>query len=158
MIAVSYGSIYVAQVAMGASDSQTVKAFVEAESYDGPSIIIAYSHCIAQGIDMRTGFDQQKAAVASGAWPLYRFDPRLAAQGTNPLQLDSKAPSISFEEYAYKENRFKMLTKTDPDKAKELVQLAQKDVASHWHVLEQMAAMTYGSTASESPSGDAPKA
>ncbi len=144
MIAMSYGTIYVAQVAMGFNDAQTVKAFVEAESYDGPSIIVAYSHCIAQGINMKHGFDQQKAAVASGAWPLYRFDPRLAEQGKNPLQLDSKDPSISFEEYAYKENRFKMLTQTDPDKARELVQLAQKDVKSRWHVLQQMAAMTYG--------------
>ncbi len=96
LIAMSYGTVYVAQVAMGATDAQTVRAFVEAESYDGPSLIIAYSHCIAHGINMRTGFDQQKAAVACGAWPLYRYDPRLAEQGKNPLQLDSKAPTIPF--------------------------------------------------------------
>ena len=143
MIAMSYGTIYVAQIAMGSNDAQTVKAFAEAESYDGPSLIIAYSHCIAQGINMRTAFDQQKAAVASGAWPLYRFDPRLAEQGKNPLQLDSKDPSISFEDYAYKENRFKMLTQTDPEAAKVLVKLAQKDFASKWRLLKQMAAMDY---------------
>jgi pyruvate-ferredoxin/flavodoxin oxidoreductase len=141
MIAMSYGTIYVAQVAMGASDAQCVRAFAEAESYPGPSIIIAYSHCIAHGIDMTTGFERQKAAVASGAWPLYRYDPRLAEQGKNPLQLDSKEPTISFEEYAYAETRYKMLTKSDPAAAKRLVGLAQKDVTTRWHLYQQMAAM-----------------
>jgi pyruvate-ferredoxin/flavodoxin oxidoreductase len=144
MIAMSYGTIYVAQISMGASDAQAVKAFVEAESYPGASLIIAYSHCIAHGINMRTAFEQDKAIVASGAWPLYRFDPRLADEGKNPLQLDSKEPTISFEDYAYKENRFKMLTQTDPEAAKMLMQQAQKDVKAKWNVLKQMAAMTYG--------------
>jgi pyruvate-ferredoxin/flavodoxin oxidoreductase len=143
MIAVSYGNIYVAQIAMGANDNQAVKAFAEAESYHGPSLIIAYSTCIAQGINMRTAFDQQKAAVNSGAWPLYRFDPRLADQGKNPLQVDSKDPSISFEEYAYKENRWKMLTQFKPEEAKRLAVLAQKDINDHWRLIKQMAAMTY---------------
>jgi pyruvate-ferredoxin/flavodoxin oxidoreductase len=149
MIACSYGSIYVAQVAMGYSDAQAVKAFVEAESYDGPSLIIAYSHCIAHGIDMTTGFDQQKKAVNSGFWPLYRFDPRLAATGKNPLQLDSKEPSISIEEYFYSENRYKMLTKSNPAEAKRLLALAQQDATSRWHVIRQMAAMQYGQQPAE---------
>ncbi|HAU38296.1 MAG TPA: pyruvate:ferredoxin (flavodoxin) oxidoreductase, partial [Phycisphaerales bacterium] len=144
MIAMSYGNIYVAQVAMGSSDAQTVRAFIEAESYDGPSLLIAYSHCIAHGIDMTTGFDQQKAAVASGAWPLYRFDPRLAEQGKNPLQLDSKEPSISFTDYAYQETRFKMLTKANPEAAKALAEQAQKNVVSKWHLIRQMAEIRYG--------------
>ena len=143
-IAMSYGTIYVAQIALGANDNQVVKAFVEAESYVGPSLIIAYAHCIAHGINMRTGLEQEKAAVLSGAWPLYRFDPRLAEQGKNPLQLDSKDPSISYEEYAYKENRFKMLTQTDPEAAKLLLAQAQKDIKSRWNVLKQQATMTYG--------------
>ena len=140
-IAISYGTIYVAQVAMGASDAQTVRAFVEAESYDGPSLIIAYSHCINHGINMRTGFEQQKAAVACGAWPLYRYDPRLAEQGTNPLQLDCKEPTIPFSQYAYSEIRYKMLTKSDPAGAKRLIDLAQKDTTTRWHLYQQMAAM-----------------
>ena len=140
MIAMSYGTIYVAQVALGASDVQCVRAFAEAESYPGPSIIIAYSQCIAHGIDMTTGFERQKAAVASGAWPLYRYDPRLTEEGKNPLQLDSKEPTISFEEYAYAETRYKMLTKSDPAAAKKLAGLAQKDVTTRWHLYQQMAA------------------
>ena len=144
MIAMTYGSIYVAQVALGESDMQTVRAFVEAESYPGPSLIIAYSHCIAHGINMTKGFSQQqKSAVQSGAWILYRFDPRLADEGKNPLQLDSKAPTIPFEEYAYKETRFKMLAASDPAAAKRLAKLAQHDVSTRWHLYEQMAAMDY---------------
>jgi len=143
MIAMTYGNIYVAQVALGANDSQTVRAFVEAESYHGPSLVLAYSHCIAHGINMRTGFAQQKAAVASGFWPLYRFDPRLAEQGKNPLQLDSKAPSQPLQDYAYNETRYTMLTKSKPDAAKRLMELAQHDVTSRWHMYEQMAKMTY---------------
>jgi len=149
MIAMTYGNIYVAQVAMGASDVQTVKAFNEAGSYNGPSLIIAYSHCIAHGINMTKGFEQQKAAVACGAWPLYRFDPRLAEQGKNPLQLDSKEPSIPFLDYAYKETRFKMLAAFKPDQAKALAEKAAADVTSKWHLLRQMAAMQYGQAAQE---------
>ena len=143
LIAMTYGTIYVAQVAMGASDAHAVKAFVEAESYPGPSLILAYSHCIAHGVDMRTGFEQQKAAVACGAWPLYRYDPRLPAQGRNPLQLDSKAPTMSFQEYAYKETRFKMLTQSDPEAAKMLVAQAQEDIRARWRLYEHLAAMDY---------------
>ena len=143
MIATTYGNIYVAQVAMGASDSQTVKAFIEAESYDGPSLIIAYSHCINQGINMRTGFDQQQLAVDSAAWVLYRYDPRRADQGLNPLQLDSKAPKIPFVDYAYNETRFKMLTQSDPEAAARLLELAQQDVRKRWRLYEQMATLDY---------------
>ncbi|HUU60250.1 MAG TPA: pyruvate:ferredoxin (flavodoxin) oxidoreductase, partial [Phycisphaerae bacterium] len=121
-----------------------VKAFVEADSYAGPSLLIAYSHCIAHGINMTKGFEQQKAAVASGFWPLYRYDPRLAEQGKNPLQLDSKEPTISIEEYAYNETRYKMLTKSNPEEAKRLIQLAQKDATDRWRLYRQMAAMQYG--------------
>ncbi|NLW86925.1 MAG: pyruvate:ferredoxin (flavodoxin) oxidoreductase [Planctomycetes bacterium] len=143
MIAMSYGNIYVAQVSLGANDNQAVKAFAEAESYDGPSLIIAYSHCIAQGINMQTAYDQQKAAVASGAWVLYRFDPRLAGQGKNPLQLDSKEPSLALKDYAYRENRFKMLSATNPEAAKELMEAAQAEVQARWRLYQNMAAMDY---------------
>jgi pyruvate-ferredoxin/flavodoxin oxidoreductase len=139
MIAMTYGNIYVAQVALGANDSQCVKAFVEAESYPGPSLVIAYAHCIAHGINMTKGFEQQKAAVASGFWPLYRHDPRRADEGDNPLTLDSKEPSISIEDYAYNEIRYKMLTKSKPEEAKRLIELAQEDVTSRWHLYERMA-------------------
>jgi pyruvate-ferredoxin/flavodoxin oxidoreductase len=143
MIAMTYGNIYVAQVAMGASDRQTVQAFVEAESYDGPSLVIAYSHCIAHGIDMRTGMEQQQRAVDSGAWVLYRYDPRRADQGLNPLQLDSKAPKIPLRDYAYNETRFKMLTQSHPDEAERLLKLAQDDVNGRWQMYQQMASLDY---------------
>jgi pyruvate-ferredoxin/flavodoxin oxidoreductase len=141
LMTMSYGTVYVAQVAMGASDVQTVRAFVEAESYDGPSLLIAYSHCINHGINMTTGFDQQKAAVSCGAWPLYRYDPRLAQEGKNPLQLDSKEPTTAFRDYAYNEIRFKMLTKSDPQAAKRLMELAEKDAFTRWHFYQQLASM-----------------
>jgi pyruvate-ferredoxin/flavodoxin oxidoreductase len=143
MIAITYGNIYVAQVAMGASDAQTVKAFIEAESYDGPSLIIAYSHCINQGINMRAGFDQQDLAVSSGAWILYRYDPRRADQGLNPLQLDSKAPKIPVVDYAYNETRFKMLTQSDPEGAARLLKLFQDDINKRWRMYAHMATMDY---------------
>jgi pyruvate-ferredoxin/flavodoxin oxidoreductase len=139
----TYGNIYVAQVAMGASDRQTVKAFVEAESYPGPSLIIAYSHCIAHGINMLQGFDQQQLAVDSGAWIMYRYDPRRAEQGLNPLQLDSKAPKIPLKEYAYNETRFKMLTQSKPEEAERLLVLAQRDVEERWRMYEQLASLDY---------------
>ena len=144
MIAMTYGNIYVATVAMGANDAQTVKAFMEAEAYDGPSLIIAYSHCIAHGINMRLGLDTQVRAVQSGHFPLLRFNPDLAAQGKNPLQLDSKKPSLKYEDYAYQQTRFKMLTKAKPDRAKELLELGKQDVARRWSLYEQMAAMHVG--------------
>ena len=139
LLATSYGGVYVARIAMGANDTQTVRAFVEAESYDGPSLIIAYSHCIAHGYDMRHGLEQQKKATLSGHWPLFRYDPRLAAQGKHPFQLDSKAPSIPLEEYLYAEMRYRMLTQSDPEEAKRLLALAQGDVATRWRRYEHLA-------------------
>jgi pyruvate-ferredoxin/flavodoxin oxidoreductase len=143
MIYMTYGNVYVAQVAMGARDTQTVKAFVEAESYDGPSLIIAYSHCIAHGINLRHGFDQQQLAVDSGAWVLYRYDPRRAEQGLNPLQLDSKAPKVPVKDYAYNETRFKMLTQSKPEEAARLLTLMQQDVNARWQMYEQLASLDY---------------
>ena len=116
-LAMTYGNVFVAQIAMGANDAQTIKSIVEAESYDGPSLIIAYSHCIQQGIAMERGLDQQKLAVQSAYWPLFRFDPRLAEQGKNPLQLDSKGPALSLDKYIYNETRYKMLTLSKPEVA-----------------------------------------
>ena len=151
MIAMTYSSIYVAQIAMGASDAQSVKAFLEADSYPGCSLIIAYSHCIAHGFNLRDGFAHQKAAVASGAWPLFRFDPRLAEQGKNPLQLDSKAPSIPLEDYIYNETRFKMLTVSAPETAKRLLAQGQENVNARWKLYEHMAAMDYGAAQAQPP-------
>ncbi|HUV39436.1 MAG TPA: pyruvate:ferredoxin (flavodoxin) oxidoreductase, partial [Planctomycetota bacterium] len=141
MMLMTYGSVYVAQVAMGANDGQTVRAFVEAESYDGPSIIIAYSHCIAHGHDMRTAMGVQKQAVETGYWPLYRFDPRLTAQHKNPLQLDSKPPTGSFRDYAYGQTRYSALTRSMPERAEELMKLAEAQVAAHWKLYEQLAGL-----------------
>ena len=139
MMAMSYGNVYVAHVAMGAKDTQTVQAFLEAEAYDGPSLIIAYSHCIAHGINMAKGMEQQALATQSGYWPLYRYDPRLKAAGKNPLQLDSKAPQIPFKEYAYNETRYRVLTQSDPVAAERLMNAAQAAVNERWQVYEQMA-------------------
>ncbi len=141
--AINYGSVYVATVALGANDAQTIRAFLDAESYNGPSIIIAYSHCIAHGIDMTRGFRQQKAAVDSGHWLLYRYDPRLTEQGKNPLILDSKLPSIPIKDYVYSETRYRMLTLSQPEEAKRLLQLAQEDVRSRQHFYRQMAGLDY---------------
>ncbi|MCB0127233.1 MAG: pyruvate:ferredoxin (flavodoxin) oxidoreductase, partial [Caldilineaceae bacterium] len=140
LLAMGYGSVYVAKIAMGASDTQTVRAIHEAESYPGVSLIIAYAHCIAHGINMAKGMDQQALATKSGHWPLYRFDPRRTAEGKNPLQLDSKAPSIPLRDYIYNENRYTVLTQTDPAVASELLNAAQKYVNEHWKKLEAMAA------------------
>jgi pyruvate-ferredoxin/flavodoxin oxidoreductase len=139
-MAMTYGNIYVAQIAMGASDAQTVKAFLEAEAYQGPSLIIAYSHCIAHGINMAKGMTQQKMAVDSGYWPLYRYNPTLIEQGKNPFQLDSKAPTLALKDYIYTETRYRMLTQSDPAAAAELLTLAQEDVQSRWALYEKMAA------------------
>jgi pyruvate-ferredoxin/flavodoxin oxidoreductase len=139
MIAMTYGNIYVATIAMGANDQQTLKAIQEAESYDGPSLIIAYSHCIAHGINMINGLQDQKAAVASGQWILYRFDPRRIEKGENPLMIDSKAPTIPLEQYLMMENRFKMIVKSNPEEAKRLFQIAQKDVTARWKRFEYLA-------------------
>lgn len=142
-LAMTYGNIYVAKVAMGASDSQVIKAFLEAEAYDGPSIIIAYSHCIEQKIDTARGLEQQKLAVQAGHWPLFRYNPALAKEGKNPLQLDSKAPSIPLEKYAYNETRYTMLVQSNEEAAERLLKLAQEDVNSRWRMYEQLAAIQY---------------
>jgi len=139
MMAMNYGHVYVAKVAMGANDTQTLRAFLEAESYDGPSIIIAYSHCIAHGINMQKALENQKAAVDSAHWTLFRYDPRNVAQGKNPLKLDSGAPKIKFEEYAYKETRYKMLTKSEPQHAADLLKLAQESIDERWKLYEKLA-------------------
>jgi pyruvate-ferredoxin/flavodoxin oxidoreductase len=149
MIAMTYGNIYVARVAMGGSDILTVKAFLEAEAYDGPSLIVAYSHCIAHGYDMAHGLDQQKAAVQSGHWPLLRYNPDLVTQGKNPLQLDSKAPSLPLEKYAYNETRYTMLAHSDPAAAKESLELAQAEALARWRLLEHWAAMPGSGTPEE---------
>jgi pyruvate-ferredoxin/flavodoxin oxidoreductase len=140
MEAISYGTVYVARVAMGSSDTHTVKAFLEAEAHDGPSIIIAYSHCIAHGYDMKFGMNQQKAAVLSGYWPLMRYNPALQKEGKNPFQLDSKAPSIPLKQYAYQEARYSMLARSDPQAARTLLRVAQDDVNRNWHVYQNRAA------------------
>ncbi len=135
-----YGYIYVARVAMGANDAQTLRAIQEAESYDGPSLIIAYSHCIAHGINMAKGMEQQRLAVESGYWPLYRYDPRLRAEGKNPFQLDSKPPKIRFRDYAMNETRYRMLMQSDPEAAEALMAQAEEMIAQHWKELERLAA------------------
>jgi pyruvate-ferredoxin/flavodoxin oxidoreductase len=141
MMAMSYGTVYVAHIAMGGSDMQTVKAFLEAEAYDGPSLLIAYSHCIAHGYDLEHGMDQQKAAVNSGYWPLFRYNPGLSAAGKNPFLLDSRAPSVALKDYAYNETRYTMLAKSSPEEAKKLLRLAEEDVASRWKLYDYWAHM-----------------
>jgi pyruvate-ferredoxin/flavodoxin oxidoreductase len=139
MIAMSYGHVYVAQIAMGANPLQTHRVFLEAESYRGPSLIISYSHCIAHGIDMSTALDHQKDAVATGYWPLFRYDPREAHTGMRPFRLDSHSPKKKFREFALKEGRFAMLAGANPAHADELLAMAQKDIDARWHLYEQMA-------------------
>jgi pyruvate-ferredoxin/flavodoxin oxidoreductase len=139
MIAMTYGNIYVARVAMGANDAQTIKAFLEAEAYDGPSLIIAYSHCIAHGIDMAKGMEQQKLAVQTGYWPLIRFNPNLAKEGKNPLILDSKPPSLPLEKYVYNETRYTQLMQVNEEAAEHLLKLAQEDVYRRWKMYENWA-------------------
>jgi pyruvate-ferredoxin/flavodoxin oxidoreductase len=140
LIAMTYGNIYVACVAMGAKDEHTLKAFIEAEAYDGPALIIAYSHCIAHGINMTTGLQNQKAAVNSGHWLLYRYNPERAVNGDNPLQLDSSAPRIKLGEYRAMENRFKMLDKSHPEASKVLLGQAQAEVNLRWKLYQHLAA------------------
>jgi pyruvate-ferredoxin/flavodoxin oxidoreductase len=141
MEAVSYGSVYVAQVALGANDTHVVKAFQEAEAHDGPSIIIAYSSCIAHGYDLVHGLEQQKLAVQSGYWPLMRYNPILREEGKNPFQLDSRAPSIRLKEYTYREARYTMLARSNPELAAELLKEAQDDVERQWRVYSARATM-----------------
>jgi pyruvate-ferredoxin/flavodoxin oxidoreductase len=149
LLAMAYSYVYVARVAMGANDAQTIRAFIEAEAYPGPSLIIAYSHCISHGYDMRFGLDQQKKAVLSGYWPLYRYHPDLVREGKNPFTLDSKAPSLPLEQYAYNETRYRMLTQSDESRAEMLLKLAQADVAARWKQYEQMAGPVNGARAKE---------
>ncbi len=139
LLAMAYGNVYVAHVAMGANDQQTLRAFLEAEAYGGPSLIIAYSHCIAHGIEMSKGMEQQKLAVQSGYWPLYRYNPYLHAEGKNPLMLDSKEPTISLEKFAYNETRFRMLLQSNEERAESLMKLAQHDVRDRWHHYQDLA-------------------
>ncbi len=139
MLAVSYGNVYVAQVALGANPAQCIKAFREADSYRGTSLIIAYAHCIAHGIDMTTSMSHQKEAVSSGFWPLFRYDPRLAHDGGHPFQLDSRKPTVPFRDFALKEGRFAILARSNPERAERLFELAQRDINDQWHYYEQMA-------------------
>jgi len=144
MMAMTYGTVFIARVAMGANPAQTVRAFNEAASYDGPSLIIAYSTCISHGIDLTYGMEEQKKAVTSGHYPIYRFDPRLAPQGKNPLQLDSKEPSTSLEDYRFGENRYLMLKKSNPERAEMLSKLAEKDMRRTQKMYRSMAEIPYG--------------
>jgi len=139
MQAISYGNVYVAQIAMGANPQQTLTAMREAEAYQGPSLILAYSHCIAHGYDLRKGLEQQKLAVESGYWPLIRYNPQLRKAGQKPFVLDSPRPRISLKEYAYNEMRYKILTKTNPEEAEHLMQVAQELVDLRWDTYEHMA-------------------
>jgi pyruvate-ferredoxin/flavodoxin oxidoreductase len=151
LMAMTYGTVYVARIAFGAKDQQTVKAFLEAESYPGTSLIIAYAHCIAHGYDLALGGKQQKLAVDSGYWPLYRFDPRRTAQGLNPLQLDSGAPTVPLPDYVYNETRYRMLQKLDPERAKILLAGAEKSVKQHIALYEQLSKLQMAPSAAETP-------
>lgn len=142
LLAISYGNIYVARIAFGANDRQTIQAFMEAEAYDGPSLIIAYSHCIAHGYDLKFGLQQQDAAVKSGYWPLFRYHPDLALEGKNPFTLDSRPPSIPLEDYIYREGRYRMLKQSNPEAANRLLKLAKSDVAERLEVYDDLAANT----------------
>ncbi len=142
MIAMSYGNVYVAKVAMGAKDAQVVKAFQEAESFDGPSIILAYSHCIAHGIDLVNGCEQQKLAVDSGHWPLFRYDPRRIEQGEAPLQMDSPAPKIELGTYVRNETRYRMVEQVNPERFRHLLAMAQREVTNRFATYENMAKLT----------------
>jgi pyruvate-ferredoxin/flavodoxin oxidoreductase len=151
LMAMAYGYVYVARIAMGSNDAQTVKAFMEAEAHDGPSIIIAYSHCIAHGIDMRKGLEQQKNAVACGHWPLYRFNPAL----DHPMQIDSKDPTISFDTYAAAEGRYRVLMQSDQVRAEALQGQAKGDLQARLNATKRMA---QGLTPAQAVMPDAPKA
>ncbi len=144
LMAMSYGYVYVAKVSIGGDPNQVIKAMAEAEAYDGPSIVIAYTHCIAHGINMRCGLLEQKNAVDSGHWLIFRYNPQRTLEGKNPLQLDCKEPKISLSEYAYNENRYKVLQKENPERAKFLMEQAQKDVSARYNFYKQLAAMKYG--------------
>ena len=145
----SYGNVYVAHVAFGAKDQHTVHAFHEAESFRGPSLLIAYSHCIAHGYDLAFGLEQQKLAVQSGSWPLYRFDPRRAAEGESPLQLDSGAPNGRLADYFRNEARFRMVEAENPARFKRLLGAAEREIARRFRLYEEIARIR--------PEADAPR-
>ena len=142
LLAMSYGSVYVARIAMGAKMAQAVQAFQEAEAFPGPSLIIAYSHCIAHGYDMAQGAEQQKLAVESGVWPLYRFDPRRFGRGEAPLKLDYAAPKVKVADYVRGEGRFRVVEKTDPERFRRLLDLAQRDAVQRYAVYQQLAGVS----------------
>ncbi|MCT7990783.1 pyruvate:ferredoxin (flavodoxin) oxidoreductase [Laspinema olomoucense] len=158
LIAMTYGNVYVASVAMGARDEHTLKVFLEAEAYDGPSLIIAYSHCIAHGINMVTAMNHQKEIVEAGRWLLYRYNPDLVEQGKNPLQLDMRSPKKGVEYSMYNENRFKMLTKTKPADAKRLLAEAQNDINTRWEMYEYLASRHLESHNGDAAAGEVTKA
>jgi pyruvate-ferredoxin/flavodoxin oxidoreductase len=137
--AISSGNVYVAQVAMGANPQQTLLAMREAEEYNGPSLILAYSHCIAHGYDLKDGLRQQQLAVASGYWPLIRYNPGLREAGMRPFVLDSTRPTIALEDYAYNENRYTVLKKSNPEDAARLMRMAQETVSRRWETYEHLA-------------------
>ncbi len=145
LMAMTYGNAYIARVAMGANDAHTVKTFLEAEAFDGPSLIIAYSHCIAHGYNLVKGMEQQKAAVQSGHWLMFRYNPDLVLEGKNPLQIDSKEPSLPLDKYIYNETRYKMLTLSSPDRAKKLLDAAQEDIGKQWRLYQYLAGMPVNS-------------
>jgi pyruvate-ferredoxin/flavodoxin oxidoreductase len=154
LMAISYGNVYVASVAMGAKDEHTLKAFLEAEAYDGPSLIIAYSHCIAHGIDMTRGMQDQKIAVESGEWLLYRYNPQREQQGENPLTLDSRSPTKKVQDFLSMETRFKMLTKSKPEDAKRLWAEAQRDAEARYRLYEYLAQRKFGKEPEPSKAAD----
>jgi pyruvate-ferredoxin/flavodoxin oxidoreductase len=156
MLAMAYGNVYVASIAFGARDTQTVRAILEAESYPGPSIVIAYSHCIAHGYDLVDGVSQQKLAVETGYWPLYRYDPRRAASGESPLKLDSGMPKGKLETFLRNETRFRMVEQRDPVRFAHLLAVAQGDIAKRWALYEQMAKSMTPSPAAPPAAGSAP--
>ncbi len=158
LIAMAYGTVYVASVALGAKDEQTLRAFIEAESYPGPSLLICYSHCIAHGIDLDRGVGarQQKLAVESGQWLLYRYDPRRVEKGENPLQLDSQAAKVKVQDYLLSENRFKMLTKSKPEDAKKYFEMAQHDADARWQLYSYMASRKVSGNGSQAQPAAAP--
>jgi pyruvate-ferredoxin/flavodoxin oxidoreductase len=151
MMAMAYGNVYVAQVAYGAKDMQTLRAFLEAESYDGPALIIAYSPCIAHGVDLSNNLRQQDLAVSAGHWGLFRYDPRRAAAGENPLHLDSPEPSVPYREFAGSETRFSVLLRSHPEAAERYLQQAQREVRRRFRLYEQWAHL-----AMEERPGDTP--
>ena len=147
----SYGHAYVAQIALGGDDSHAVKVFREAEAFPGPSLIIAYSHCIAHGYDLVHGLEQQKLAVQTGHWPLFRYNPGFLTEGRNPFQLDSKAPTVPLRSYAYNETRYTMLAHSHPEEAASLLAQAQQDLLERWHRYEYLAKAPPGFGAAATP-------